>query len=263
MNSTPDLILPTRFVAPVDRGDFDLYLPEQGGRPPVVVLVHGLFQQPPPVSPRRTPFFQAYASQLAHRGVAAVMFDHELTGGMRYPEAAATLDRVLSAVRGASEVDGNKVAGWFFSGGGPLAYPLLDAGHDWLRCVALTYPLLPTEDIPGWPSLSDAVRGLGDTPAVLTLVEHELPAFVAGQRALLEARPVGLTTIDVPAAEHGFDAGPDTEHGRAAVSAALTAVAGHMLGALRMPDSMQRPAASPFQSPTRQGGADVPDQFNT
>jgi len=231
MNPPPDLILPTRLVEPVDRGDFDVYLPEQGGRPPAVVLVHGLFQEAPPVNPRRSPFFGAYASQLAHRGIAAVMFDHELTSGMRYPEAAATLDRVLSAVRDSSEVDGGEVAVWFFSGGGPLAYPLLAAGHDWLRCVALTYPLLPTEDIPGWPSLSDALRGLGDTPAVLTLVEHEIPAFVGGQQALLEARPVGLTTIDVPGAQHGFDTGPDTEHGRAAILQALAAVAGHLVAA--------------------------------
>ncbi|MEU2348384.1 hypothetical protein [Modestobacter sp. NPDC049651] len=230
MNQAPDLVLPTRLVDPVDRGGTDLYLPADGGRPPVVLLVHGLFEQPPPVSPRRTPFFRAYASQLAHRGVAAAVFDHELTGGMRYPQAAETLDRVLSELRGGGEVDGDTVAVWFFSGGGPLAYPLLAAGHDWLRCVALTYPLLPTEDIPGWPSLSDAVDGLGSTPVVLTLVEHEIPGFVAGQQALLDARPAGLTTIRVPAAQHGFDTGPATEHGRAAVRDALAAVAGHLVG---------------------------------
>jgi dienelactone hydrolase len=231
MNQPFDLIIPTRPVEPVDHGDFDLYLPEHGGRPPVVLLVHGLFQQPPPTNPRRTPFFRAYASQLAHRGMAAVMLDHELTGGMHYPEAAATLDRVLSAVRGSNEVNGDEVAVWFFSGGGPLAYPLLVAGHDWLRCVALTYPLLPTEDIPGWPSLSDALHGLDDTPVVLTLVEHELPELVAGQQALLEARPVGLTTIEVPAAQHGFDTGPDTEPSRTAVLQALAAVASHLVRA--------------------------------
>ena len=231
MNQPPDLVVPTEAVEPLDRGGFDLYLPDHGGRPPVVLLVHGLFPEPPPVSPRRTPFFRAYASQLAHRGTAAVVFDHELTGGMRYPEAAATLDRTLSAVRADGAVDGGSVAVWFFSGGGPLAYPVLAPGHSWLRCVALTYPLLPTEGIPGWPSMSDALRGLGDTPAVLTLVEDELPDFIAGQQALLEARPSGLTTIDVPGAGHGFDTGPDTEHGRAAVLQALAAVAGHMLEA--------------------------------
>ncbi len=224
MNQAPDLIVPTDLADPLDRGDFDLYLPEHGGRPPVVVLVHGLFPQPPPVSPRRTAFFRAYASQLARRGTAAVVLDHELTGGMRYPEASATLDRVLSAVRSSGEVDGDAVAVWFFSGGGPLAYPVLAAGHEWLRCVALTYPLLPTEDIPGWPSLSDALHGLGDTPMVLTLVENEIPAFVAGQQALLAAPPPGLTTIEVAGAEHGFDTGPATEHGRAAVLRALDAV---------------------------------------
>lgn len=228
MNEPVDLILPTQPVRAADRGAYDLYLPERGARPPVVVLVHGLFPSPPPVSPRRTPFFRAYASQLAHRGVAAVVLDHELTGGMRYPEAAATLDRTIAAVRSSDEVDGERVAVWCFSGGGPLAYPLLAAGHGWLRCIGLTYPLLPTEEIPGWPSLSDALAGLADTPAVLTRVEHELPHFVAGQQALVDARPAGLTTIEVPEAEHGFDTGPATEHGRIAVRAALDALAGHL-----------------------------------
>jgi dienelactone hydrolase len=228
MNQTIDLIVPTRVVEPADRGSFDLYLPDYVARPPVVVLVHGLFEEPPPVSPRATRFFRAYASQLVQRGVGAVLLDHELTAGMHYPEAAATLDRTLSAVRASSDVDGDRIGVWFFSGGGPLAYPLLAAGDDWLRCVALTYPLLPTQDIPGWPSLTDALTGLSDIPVVLTRVEHEIPSFVAGQQALLAARPAGLTTIDVASAAHGFDAGPDTGHGRAAVLQALDAVAGRL-----------------------------------
>ena len=233
MNQPPDLLIPTALIDPLDRGDFDLYLPEHGERPPVVVLVHGLFPEPPPVSPRHTPFFRAYAAQLVQRGVAAVVLDHELTGGMHYPEAAATLDRTLSAVRAESTVDGGSVAVWFFSGGGPLAYPPLAAGHPWLRCVALTYPLLPVEDIPGWPSLSDALHGLDRTPLVLTVVDDELPDFVAGQRALLAAAPPGLSTIEVSGAQHGFDTGPDTARGQAAVVAALDAVAGHLLAPTR------------------------------
>ncbi|MFC3687686.1 hypothetical protein [Aquipuribacter hungaricus] len=229
MTTAPDLIVPTEPLEPSPREGYDLYLPEQGGRRPVVVLVHGLFQEPPPVSPRRTPFFRAYAAQLARRGTAAVVLDHELTGGMRYPEAATTLGRVLEAVRAEDRVDPDAVAVWFFSGGGPLAYPLLAAGHGWLRCVALTYPLLPTDDIPGWPTLADAVRGLGATPLVLTLVEHELPGFGEGQQALLDAAPPGMTTVSVPSAQHGFDTGPGSDDHRAAVVQALDAVAGHLL----------------------------------
>jgi dienelactone hydrolase len=233
VNQPIDLILDTQPVEPADHGGFDLYLPEHGERPPVVVLVHGLFPEPPPTSPRRTPFFASYAAQLAQRGVAAVVFDHELTGGLRYPEAAATLQATLSEVRSLAEVDGERVCVWFFSGGGPLAYPVLTAREDWLRCVALTYPLLPTQDIPGWPSLGDALRGLADGPVVLTLVEHEIPDFVAGQQALLAAQPPGLQLIDVPGAQHGFDTGPATEQGQQAVLAALDAVAGHLVPAGR------------------------------
>jgi hypothetical protein len=90
----------------------------------------------------------------------------------------------------------------------------------------------------GLPRLVPALRAQPEQRARLSMiarpcgrllrVEHEIPPFVAGQQAGIDARPTGLTVIDVPGAQHGFDTGPDTEHGRAAVVRALTEVSGHL-----------------------------------
>jgi dienelactone hydrolase len=226
---SPRLVVPTELVPPRWSGEFDLYVPETGQPAPVVVLVHGLYQEPPEVTPRRSEFFRGYAAQLVQRGVAAVTFDHELTGGMRYQEATKTVDRVLTAVRARDEVDAERVAVWLFSGGGPLAYPVLAAAKPWLRCVALTYPLLPHEPIPDWPSQEDAVRGIGDVPVIFTRVTQELPLFAEGQEIFLSSGVPELTLIEVDG-PHGFDAVAPTEEGVAAVRQALDLVAGHVAG---------------------------------
>jgi len=225
----PHLVVPTDVVAPQWSGEFDLYLPDSGSPAPVVVLVHGLFQEPPAWAPRESQFFRAYATQLVERGVAAVMFDHELTGGMRYPEAATSLERVLGNLRTRDDVDVERVGVWFFSGGGPLCYPVMADAQPWLRVVGLTYPLLPHEPIPNWPTQKEAVHGIGERRVVFTKVGQEIPDFVAGQQAFLDAGVPNLTVIDVPDAAHGFDAMEPTTHGVAAVRRALDLVAEHVV----------------------------------
>jgi dienelactone hydrolase len=230
---SPRLVVPTELVRPRWTGEFDLYVPETDGPAPVVVLVHGLYQEPPEVEPRRSEFFRGYAAQLVQRGVAAVTFDHELTGGMRYQEAAKTLDRVLTDVRSRDDVDTERVGVWFFSGGGSLAYPVMAAAQPWLRTVALTYPLLPHEPIPDWPAQDDAVRGIGDVPVVFTRVTQELPYFVEGQEVFLSSGIPNLTLLNVDG-PHGFDAGAPTDEGIAAVRRALDLVAAHVTGSERL-----------------------------
>lgn len=45
-------------------------------------------------------------------------------------------------MRAHSRVDADRVALWLFSGAGPLAAEYLRRPPKWLRCLALTYPLL-------------------------------------------------------------------------------------------------------------------------
>jgi alpha-beta hydrolase superfamily lysophospholipase len=55
---------------------------------------------------------------------------------------AAWLDAIVQRVRDDARIDGDRVAIWAFSGGGMLTGSWLAHSPSWLRCVALTYPVL-------------------------------------------------------------------------------------------------------------------------
>lgn len=221
-----DFILGTERVDPETVDGLDLYLPTDGGQAPVAMLVHGMLQQRPDVTPREWPVYRGYASELARRGIAAAMIDHELVEGFHYPEAIRTVLTALETVRTNESVDGERVAVWAFSAGGPLLLPIMAEAPPWLRCVAATYPLLAQEHIPDWTPVDTALAGLGTRPFILTTVEHEIPDLVPGQAHFLAAPgAVNLRHIKVPGAAHGFDAQTPTDQACAAVTRALDELA--------------------------------------
>lgn len=222
--SDPPLILPAEPVAPESYDNLDVYLPADGLPAPCVLLVHGLFPEKPAVTPRHSRFYRDYASHLARRGIAAGVVDHDLVNGFLYPEALATVTTAFDRLRSLPTTDGDSVGAWFFSGGGPLAYPLLAEPPSWLRCVELTYPVLPGPGTPGWPTPEQAIAGIASVPTFLTLVEHEIPDFVDGQNGFVEQAskvdaPLEIQRVD--GVGHGFDATADEWHARDAVSAGL------------------------------------------
>lgn len=222
--SGPPLILPVEPITPVADGILDIYLPEGQLPAPCVLLVHGLYPEKPEVTPRNSRFYRDYASHLARRGLVAAVVDHELTGGAHYPEALATVSRAVDELRARPETDSDTVGLWFFSGGGPLSYPFLADPAPWLRCVELTYPVLPGAGTPGWLAPDAVVPGIASVPTYLTLVENEVPDFVAGQQEFLArtadiAAPLDVRTV--AGAGHGFDRMQDEPHTRAAVADGL------------------------------------------
>lgn len=236
--SGPSLIVSVDPVAPVTEGSLDVYLPEDGRPAPCVLLVHGLYPAKSAVMPRDSNFYHGYGSHLARRGVVAGLVNHDLTDGFLYHEALATVSQAVEQLRSHSETDGDAVGLWFFSGGGPLAYPFLADPQPWLRCVELTYPVLPGADTPGWPDPAEAITGIESVPTFLTLVEHEIPDYVAGQNdfvaqanragALLEVNTVG-------GAGHGFDAMLHEAHAIEAVEAGLTWMASTLKRSAELP----------------------------
>ena len=78
----------------------------------------------------------------------AVTVDHRLYDTAAYPIAAADVRAAVKDTRALEGVDAQRVALWFFSGGGLLATEWLADPPPWLRCVALTYPVLAPP--PGW-----------------------------------------------------------------------------------------------------------------
>lgn len=223
-------VVPVEPVEPERHGRVDLYLPPEALPRPAIVFVHG---GPVPAgvvpTPRDWPVFRGYGSLAASRGCVGVTVDHRLHD----PGAlAAAADDVADAVRFARadpRVDDDRVALWFFSGGGLLLADWLREAPSWLRCVAATYPLL---DAPSGRTLEARFRAAevaaASVPVVLTRVGLESPPVAETVEAFIAAGPPKLTIVDVPHGHHGFDTIDDTDESRRAVTEAFDAVRAHL-----------------------------------
>jgi acetyl esterase/lipase len=196
-----------------------------------VVFVHG---GPVPEgtrpTPRDWPAFLGYARLVAGLGAVGVTVDHRLHDVADFARAAQDVQDAVALVRAHPRVDADRVALWFLSTGGLLSADWLAAPPPWLRCLALTYPLLTP--LPGWGvdrrfHPVRAVRGSGRLPVVLTRVGRERPEFAATVEDFLAAADsagVGVRVVDVPSAEHGFETFDDSGDARRAVEEAVRAV---------------------------------------
>ncbi|MGW0120598.1 alpha/beta hydrolase [Streptomyces sp. NPDC003327] len=204
---------------------------------PAVVFVHGgpvaPDQRP---TPRETPFFLGYARCAAGRGLVGVTLDHRLHALTDYARAADDLAAAVARVRANPRVDPDRIALWFFSTGSLLAADWLAAPPSWLRCVALTYPLLAP--VPGWEAVEprfrpvDALGRAADAPpVVLTRAGLENPAFDATVRDFLvaaAAHGTDVEVVDVPHGRHGFELLDPTDESREAVTRAMDTVAARL-----------------------------------
>lgn len=111
-------------IEPERRDSTDLYLPTAAGPSPLVVLVHGgPFTADRLPVPRDWPVFAGYGAAVAARGAVGAVVSHRLHAPSDYPLAARDVaDAVdaVDAVRRDPRVDADRVALWFFSGGGLL-----------------------------------------------------------------------------------------------------------------------------------------------
>ncbi|MGW1072941.1 alpha/beta hydrolase [Streptomyces sp. NPDC002537] len=216
--------------------DIDLHLPDADGPRPAVVFVHGGPVSPDArPTPRDWPAYIGYGQYVASLGAVGVTFDHRLHDLTDYPRAAEDVAETVDLVRADPRVDGDRVALWFFSGGGLLSADWLAAPPPWLRCVAATYSVLAP--LPNW-GLADtrfrpatAVRTAGRLPIVLTRAELDLPQINATIDAFLAAAEdsdADTEVIHVPLAHHGFETLDHTEPARHAVDRAVRSVLGHL-----------------------------------
>lgn len=231
----PEVVNP--FVLPIEvreaerHGTVDLYPPEAAQPRPAIVFVHG---GPIPAglqpTPRDWPVYRGYGSITASRGFMGVTVDHRLHDPASYPQAATDVAAAVELARADPRVDADRVAVWFFSGGGPLLADWLRTPPQWLRCAAVTYPLLAS--LPGWGLDSrflpaEAVAAAGALPIVLTRVGLENSQIALTVEEFVEAAKAcaaRLEIIDVPDGHHGFDFLDHTEQSRAAVERALDLV---------------------------------------
>lgn len=224
-------VLPVAEAQRQREGNLDVYWPDasKAGLTPAVIFIHG-----GPIaadlrrSPRDWPVYVGYGSLAASHGVVGVTFDHRLHSVAGYPAAADDVGSAVERARALPGVDPDRVALWFFSGGGPLTADWLSAPPAWLRCLAATYPVLaplPGRDPGARFHPVEAVRTAGALPILLTRVGRERPEIAAtveaftAQAALHRAR---LTVIDIPEGQHGFDTLDHNESSRSAVLQAMT-----------------------------------------
>lgn len=225
------LVLPVKAVTPERHGTVDLYLPDSQEPSPAIVFVHG---GPIPAAARPTPrdwgVYQGYGSLAASRGLVGVTVDHRLHSPVAYAEASEDVTAAVELARADPRVDADRVALWFFSGGGPLSAPWLRDQPSWLRCVAATYPLLAP--FPGWPAVPDFQPvAAPPLPIVLTRAGREHPAIAAGVAAFVEAAQSAGATLelfDAPNGQHGFDYLDDTDESREAIEGAFARVRSYL-----------------------------------
>jgi acetyl esterase/lipase len=233
--TVPPYLQPFVLSVPVLLGErhdhLDIYPPDATEPRPAIVFVHG---GPVPAelrpTPREWPVFQGYGSLAVARGAVGVTLDHRLHSLADYPVSAGQIAATVETVRADPRVDADRIALWFFSGGGLLMADWLRNPPPWLRCVAASYPVLAP--LPGWivdPAFrpAEAVAEAGDLPIVLTTVGRERPEIAATVDVfLVAARSCGarLTVIEVPNGQHSFDMLDHTDESRAAVEAAFDAV---------------------------------------
>lgn len=219
-------VVPTKPVTVIDVGGFDVYVPSDAAGPaPVTVLVHGgPFLEAPAAPPRQWPVFRGYGAALAARGIAAVMFDHVLLRSVGYAAACAQLDATVTAAKALSAVDADRVALWFFSGGGPLAAWALRTPPPGLRAIALSYPMLrPMGPVSGFSPAAE-LGSAGHLPILLTRVGLESPELATTQAEFINAAHAvraDLKVIDVPDGHHSFDIVDDSDQSRHAITEAI------------------------------------------
>jgi acetyl esterase/lipase len=198
-----------------------------GARLPAVVFVHG---GPIPADfqpPTQWGVFVSYGELAAASGLVGVTFNHRLFAMEDFDRAQADVTAAIDYVRNhATElnVDAERIALWYFSGGGLLMMPMMLDRPDYVRCMLAFYAYLqPVE-------MQVRTKGAG------------LPIFIA--RAGLDQRMIndtidlfvqealaGNAMLDVmnhPAGRHGFDMLDDDERSREIIGRAVAFAQTHL-----------------------------------
>ncbi|GAA5094374.1 hypothetical protein GCM10023319_52130 [Nocardia iowensis] len=224
-------VLPVAEVRRERAGAIDIYRPQEiNGEPePIIVFVPG-GPLPPDLQamPRDWPVFVGYGSLAAAHGAVGITVEHHLYSLDDYAAAADEVAAAVDTARNLPGVGPDRVALWFFSGGGLLSADWLRMPPSWLRCVAASYPVLAP--LPGWrvDARFDPVAALASAtglPILLTRVGRERPeiaATVAAFSAAATRHRAELEVIDVPDAHHAFDTIDDTDASRTAISRAMS-----------------------------------------
>lgn len=216
----------------------DVYAPpdlQPGGKRPAVIFIHGgPTPNTLPLPPKDWGVFIGYGRYAAASGFVGITFNHRFFAIDRAADAAGDIAALIAHVRenaGALGIDGQRLALWAFSGGGPFLADFLRHPPAHIRALVFFYALLELR-----PMIAKKGRAGADDPAaglspvsVLEKATGNLPPVFIGRAGLdnpgLNAaidRFVGLalkknmllTLENHPAGCHGFDIRNDDDRSR-------------------------------------------------
>jgi acetyl esterase/lipase len=213
---------------------------------PVVFLVHG-GPVPPGARAKDWAIFVDYGRILAASGFMAVAFDHRFHGPGALADAEGDIAAAVAHVRSHGAelgTDPDRVALWYFSGGGPFLSAPLRERWPYVRALVAYYAALDLQmPPPGAASgISDETRrafsplaylaGEGVVPPLLVAragrdnpwLNASIDRFV--QEAL--ARNVALELLTHPSGQHGFDILNDDDRSREIIESTLAFLKRHL-----------------------------------
>jgi acetyl esterase/lipase len=215
-----------------------------GERLPAIVFVPGGPIPRGMLPPREWGFFTSYGELAAASGFAAVVVNHRLHALTDYVTAQSDVTAAIAYVRdhaGTLGIDGERIAVWAFSGGGPLLSDSIRARPPQVRCLLAFYAVLDLRALippDAEPSLVERIVRL--SPAA-HLAGATVPIFVAraGLDAMVNAsidpfvgeglaKNVPLELMNHPKGQHAFDVLDDNDRSRLIIARALEFARTHL-----------------------------------
>lgn len=208
-------------------------------RVPAVFFVHG-GPIPEQYMPTQWGVFISYGELAAASALVGVSFNHRLYAPSDFERSQADVAAAINYVREhAAElnVDADRIALWYFSGGGPLLSAVLRDRPSYVRCVLAFYAFLDMRHtVPADADAAKVARATELSAAAQVRAKGGgLPMFVARagldqpminrsidtfvQEALAGNAPLDL--MNHPAGRHGFDILDDDERSREIIARAV------------------------------------------
>ena len=220
--------------------------PPRSGAVPAIIFVHGGPISAEMMAPREWGVFRSYGELAAASGLAAVVFNHRLYAPTAFETAQADMAAAIDYVRRHGDdlgIDGDRLALWAFSGGGPLLSWCLRERPQCVRCVVAFYAILDVRHlVPADADPGRIDRAGRMSPAAYLAEAAGLPLFIA--RAGVDAAIVNdsidlfvrealaanamLDFANHPTGHHGFDILDDNERSREIIGRACEFVKIHL-----------------------------------
>jgi dienelactone hydrolase len=189
-------------------------------RVPAVFFVHGGPIPATMMPPTQWGVFVSHGELAAASALVCVTLNHRLFALTDYERAQSDVAAAIEYVRSNAKdlnVDADRIALWYFSGGGPLLAPVLRDRPDYLRCVLAFYAYLQ----PAAAHVRDKGAGLPifvaraglDQPMINETIDLFVKEALAGN-AMLEV-------MNHPTGRHGFDILDDDDRSREIIARAV------------------------------------------